>query len=134
MKELLRCYGPCKKTLPIDDFSRAKSSRGGRNRRCRECDAIHSAKRDVYTPKRAAYLKAYSKKYLADPANAQKVMARILCRKALKSGTLIRATSCQVCGSDRNIEAHHPDYSKPLDVRWLCKRCHRKEDEKLLNH
>ena len=26
---------------------------------------------------------------------------------------------CQVCGS-LDSEAHHNDYSKPLEVRWLC--------------
>lgn len=29
---------------------------------------------------------------------------------------------CQ-CGSTKT-EAHHHDYSKPLDVRWLCRACH----------
>lgn len=31
---------------------------------------------------------------------------------------------CEVCGED--AEMHHPDYSKPLEVIWLC-RAHHKE-------
>ena len=30
---------------------------------------------------------------------------------------------CKVCG-DLNVEAHHEDYSKPLDVVWLCHKHH----------
>jgi hypothetical protein len=29
-----------------------------------------------------------------------------------------------VCGATKT-EAHHTDYSRPLDVVWLCKHCHR---------
>jgi hypothetical protein len=29
---------------------------------------------------------------------------------------------CEVCGA--KAEMHHPDYSKPLEVRWLCTRHH----------
>ena len=42
--------------------------------------------------------------------------------KALKSGALVRQ-SCEVCGA-KKVDAHHDDYSKPLDVRWLCRRHH----------
>lgn len=37
---------------------------------------------------------------------------------ALKTGKLVRG-KCEVCKSE-NVQAHHADYSKPLDVRWLC--------------
>jgi len=31
---------------------------------------------------------------------------------------------CEKCGSDQNLERHHPDYSKPLEVQTLCRSCH----------
>lgn len=42
---------------------------------------------------------------------------------AKRSGVLVQQP-CEVCG-DPVTDAHHDDYSKPLDVRWLCKLHHR---------
>lgn len=42
---------------------------------------------------------------------------------ALLNGDLIK-DNCQGCGSDKNIHAHHEDYDRPLDVIWLCVKCH----------
>jgi predicted DNA-binding protein YlxM (UPF0122 family) len=51
--------------------------------------------------------------------------------KALKRGDLLRPALCEKCGSSpifkdgrTGIHAHHPDYNKPLEVVWLCQRCH----------
>jgi DNA-binding XRE family transcriptional regulator/ribosomal protein S27AE len=44
--------------------------------------------------------------------------------RAIRSGELIRARSCERCGSGVHVIAHHDDYAKPLDVRWLCRKCH----------
>lgn len=36
-----------------------------------------------------------------------------------------KPNQCQLCGTRSDeLEGHHYDYSKPLDVTWLCKRCH----------
>lgn len=42
----------------------------------------------------------------------------------IKSGKVIKE-ECYFCGENKT-EGHHHDYSKPLDVTWLCKRCHGK--------
>jgi hypothetical protein len=41
----------------------------------------------------------------------------------------VRAVMCQDCGATENLERHHPDYQRPLDVLILCVRCHRKHDQ-----
>lgn len=52
----------------------------------------------------------------------EKVSARKKAWAAIKSGKL-KKLPCSSCG-EKKTEAHHDDYLKPLDVRWLCVRCH----------
>ena len=65
---------------------------------------------------------AASRKYKADPANKPKIAARNKVAYALKTGALKRG-DCEVCGKPEG-QAHHDDYSKPLDVRWFCTKHH----------
>jgi hypothetical protein len=44
--------------------------------------------------------------------------------RAIKAGELTRL-SCEVCGGDKS-QAHHDDYARPLDIRWLCRSCHQR--------
>ena len=56
----------------------------------------------------------------------ERIRAREMVQKALKSGRLKRNNVCQKCkGTDFECEAHHKDYNQPLKVVWLCKKCHR---------
>jgi len=43
---------------------------------------------------------------------------------ALRKGELVRPDVCEKCAGSGDIDAHHPDYSKPLEVEWLCRKCH----------
>ena len=49
--------------------------------------------------------------------------ARDLYSWAVKSGKLMRQP-CELCNSTENVHGHHEDYTKPLEVRWLCRKHH----------
>lgn len=61
-------------------------------------------------------------------ANPEKVKAHNKVEWALKSGQLKREP-CKVCGAPS--EAHHPDYTRPLYVVWLCSVHHKAEHKRL---
>jgi hypothetical protein len=56
----------------------------------------------------------------------ERIYARERVRRKVRSGDLV-PHPCEVCG-DANAQAHHPDYARPLDVRWLCRAHHQAED------
>lgn len=65
-----------------------------------------------------------SRRYRKIEVVSMKEKARDKVQKAIRKGTLVRPSTCDDCGQDMFVEAHHEDYSKPLDVQWLCKDCH----------
>lgn len=54
--------------------------------------------------------------------NPRKYRAHLDVQSALRRGDLFKQP-CEVCGKER-VDAHHPDYRHPLDVRWLCRKHH----------
>lgn len=65
-----------------------------------------------------------AKAKLRDPA---KLKARRAAAEAIRTGVLERG-SCAVTDGTclGEIQAHHDDYAKPLDVRWLCRSHHQR--------
>lgn len=78
---------------------------------------------EAYREKRKKQVRISSKKYYQ--RNKDKIRARSAVRSLVESGKVVRPSVCPDCGKRRNVEAHHSDYSKPLDFTWKCKKCHR---------
>ena len=56
--------------------------------------------------------------------NPEKIKARNDALHAIERGEITKPKVCSKCGNGGLIDGHHEDYSKPLDVVWLCKSCH----------
>jgi hypothetical protein len=59
--------------------------------------------------------------------NPEKLKAWWTFNNALRRGKIVKPFSCAKCGSVDRLDGHHSDYSKPLDVVWLCRPCHVEE-------
>lgn len=82
------------------------------------------ANRDRQRAHPAAHKRAlarYNKKY------PERKAATVAVNNALRDGKL-KKQLCEVCG-DTQAEAHHDDYHKPLEVRWLCNPHHKLADK-----
>jgi len=62
------------------------------------------------------------RKVKAGKRNPIKQHARNLLQSAIRWGKII-PQPCVKCG-EKIVHGHHPDYSKPLDVLWLCRTHH----------
>jgi ribosomal protein S27AE len=100
-----------RKCLNISNGNKVGSNAKGEN---------NNAWKGGLTKDRVRYKKIYESRY------PEKAEVHRIVRNAIKSGKLI-AEPCEKCEKTNRIHAHHDDYSKPLDVRWLCAKCHHKE-------
>lgn len=83
-----------------------------------------------YREKHADRIKAYKAEY--SKKNLARRRAHGAVYRALKSGDLIRPLACSVCHrEDQKLDAHHEDIEKPLEIVWLCPKCHKKADKDL---
>jgi hypothetical protein len=98
--------------------------------KARPCARCHEAPRSpsgaYCNPCKAAYGRAHRAAYRdLSEAERRKARARATARMAVARGTM-RIEPCSRCGAAK-AERHHPDYSRPLEVVWLCTPCHRAE-------
>lgn len=93
--------------------------------------AEHRVSRSVYEaarardPDRKAQQAAYLRKHRQ--LNPHKYQARTAVGNALRDGRLTRGP-CRFCGTTKRVQAHHEDYSRPLEVLWECFKCHREHE------
>lgn len=109
----------CKKeNVPLVKTSKTK------NRQyflCRECNTLKSKK---YRMTVSGKDKAYKSSYKSQKIHKLETRARQLVRYYLNKGEIIKPNICSVCSLNKKIYAHHHDYTKPLEVKWLCRSCH----------
>jgi DnaJ-class molecular chaperone len=77
--------------------------------------------RDAIRAKRNADARANPRK---KDLTTEQERARARLRYAVWTGKVVKPTRCDDCGATGQINGHHHDYSKPLDVQWLCAACH----------
>ncbi len=134
-----RCF-KCKKLKSINAFYRHPTMADGRLGKCKTCN-ITDAKNRVEAKKhdpvwveheraRCRNKRRYQCKNRSvisrkwNQNNKDKRRAEGIAMRAVKSGVLEKATTCQMCRNEQQLEMHHPDYKKPLYVIWLCSTCH----------
>lgn len=86
---------------------------------CRPCRLKYYQERDrKNVPMKRLYERKSKLKY------PEKNEARRKLQNAVRLGKVVRPSTCQNCGKDCKPAGHHSDYTKPLDVDWLCNHCH----------
>ena len=126
----------CGAEKPLSDFYKAAGAIDGHFGKCKEC--IKSGVRR----NRAANIEYY-RKYDRERSKSSgrrerlamntsvsrandpdKYRARTAVGNAIRDGRLVKPDRCSECGDSGVIHGHHEDYTKPLEVLWLCVPCH----------
>lgn len=140
-----RCF-KCNKLMPISRFYIHPRMADRHLNKCKICTRLDTANRielkkldPLWVQKERARCREKQKRYhklglaVTCPhsakkwrqTNPQKYYAQIKADNALRSGKLTRRSICEYCGQPHSrLEKHHPDYSEPLLVQWLCPPCH----------
>lgn len=127
----------CGQRKPLADFYKHKRTRDGRGGTCKLCKrryqvdyrATHESTRDYDRQRSRTDPQRWRRLRVAyDPPLAR--AARYAVRQAIRHGHLTRPDRCASCGAQGvRIEGAHADYRRPLQVLWLCHRCHSRWDQ-----
>ncbi len=127
----------CGEAKLLADFYKDNNHADGLYSRCKKChNALTRTGYRLHFKSRQACGKRYSQSAIGKAAMARSIMKqrahhplRFKVRKAVSNaiqvGHLV-PQPCEVCGEGKT-QAHHDDYNKPLEVRWLCHKHHCKE-------
>jgi hypothetical protein len=133
-----KCF-KCNEIKDLSEFYRHKAMGDGHLNKCKECtkkDSDDNFKRKMLDPvwqvkererqrlkeakrRDSGLTKKYKRVSISSEARKEKYGEYL---NAIKYGKLT-PMPCEVCGKQKT-QGHHEDYSKPLDVVWLCVRHH----------
>jgi hypothetical protein len=134
--DLKRCF-KCERDLPIAAFYRHRQMADGHLSKCGDCTRADVKKHRLDNLER---VRAYDNSRANEPqrkelrgrvtrkwreANPDGAKAQQIANNAVRDKKITKVNECEGCGrTGVRIEKHHPDYSEPLFVMWLCKPCH----------
>ena len=120
-----------------------KTGATGYRTNCKQCESFNNKNfreqnKENLKIKRRERTGAKQKRYCTDPLQRkrnediyrsqrkypEKAAARIFLNSYIRMGKIMKPDICEMCLKKIKIEGHHEDYSKPLEVKWVCKRCH----------
>lgn len=127
----------CKKSQPLTEYYENKAYKNGYEKYCKTCRKAYNYKwydankehvreqhREYRSDERVKKLELAKTKRL-QAKYPEKTKARYMVRDALSAGKITKPDNCTSCDATGRLEGHHNDYSKPLDVEWLCVLCHK---------
>jgi hypothetical protein len=101
-------------------FYRSAASPDGLQGWCKACQSARYMNDERHRERTKAYVREYDNNREPLKAAARRAIAL-----EILSGRMERGP-CEVCGTTAGrIDGHHDDYTKPLEVRWLCRMHHR---------
>jgi hypothetical protein len=133
MNSITRVCIKCHKAKLLYNFKKCGIDKKYYSRTCQECMAYKNREYQMqYETRNMEHRKLLHKEWYRRNRgkrialyNSKPCKAKEKVRTALRNGVLIKPISCSQCGEIRILNAHHPDYNKPLQVIWLCCPCHR---------
>ena len=113
-KECWKAYVKANRLVRVEQYAEYERGRANLPHR------VEARKEYARTPEgREAFRRANRRWCERHPAKRK---AQVIAGNAIRDGRLARQP-CEVCGAAK-AQAHHDDYGKPLDVRWLCTTHH----------
>jgi len=120
----------CGAEKPLSEYYKHAQMADGHLNKCKTCTKKDSTKhRDANLEKIRAYDRVrgnrQSKEYFCSyrESHPNKYKAHTMVNNAIRDGKMY-PEDCSSCGGNESPHAHHDDYAKPLNVRWLCPVCH----------
>ncbi len=109
----------CKEDKPLSEFHKDCDKSDGLRLKCRKC---------CFETNKKYYSSPEGKKAVSGQTRRKWIRTRmkVSCRNILNQAICedkVQKKPCEICG-DPEVEAHHDDYTKPFDVRWLCRLHH----------